>query len=404
MDCTEVWKFEDDLMPLFADQREFRPSNSQHHYSFPTGGQFESSFGLSAASYEACYTPLVCGSFGVSGLDGLSSSRTSLGSNGSNSPVDDSIFYSMSTMNHMVENEIDDKSHLCITSCHESTQDRNMLNYDYSQGNYAYGSLEFHDDFSGLPEMMFDDLTEVLLHEMAFPLPMTSSPDNFVEPSKTFKIAPYRPTTPKNMSRTVLGSPLEEYSDSEETITYFMSPRETHSQTPSSSISSGSRSSSSTTLLGQTLESSVALHRIQSIGSSRISKRLKRSPQVASKIDRVAAGAFRCDYPGCKSEHGFKRHEHLKRHQRTHGAQKLLQCRFCPKNFQLDRSDNYRSHVRLHSVDRKGSRTEYFPEAIHEVNSWKKRGEADKKLGVPGEMYRVYSRRVTAGGLLKSKL
>ena len=182
-----------------------------------------------------------------------------------------------------------------------------------------------------------------------------------------------------------------------------MSPRETLSKSPSSSFSSGSHSTLGRTPSSQTLESSVALHRIQSVGGSRISKQSKRSPQVTSKIDRVAAGAFRCDHPGCKSEHGFKRHEHLKRHQRTHGAQKLLQCRFCTKKFQLDRSDNYRSHVKLHSEDRKGSRTKYFPEAIDEVNSWKKRDEADTKLGVPGEMYRVYSRRGKAG-LFKSKL
>jgi hypothetical protein len=60
--------------------------------------------------------------------------------------------------------------------------------------------------------------------------------------------------------------------------------------------------------------------------------------------------------------------------------------------------------VRLHSQDKKGSRTKYFPDAILEVNSWKKKGEADTKLGVPGERYRVSSRRARAGGLFKSKL
>jgi hypothetical protein len=390
-------------MPLFTDQREFHPSNSQPRYSFSGDGQFDSFFTSSVTSYDQCYTPSRRDSFGISDLDGLSSSRTSLGSNGSNSPVDNSVFYSMTSMNHMVKNKADNKSHLYATPCHKSIQDYNMMNYDYSQVNNMFGPLELQDDFSGLSGMMFDNFPGLLLHDTASPLPMTSSPDNFVVPSQTFISEPYRPTTPMNMPRVTLSSPLDGYGQSEETIKYFMSPRETHSQTPSSSFSSGSHSTLVRTPSSQTLESSVTLHRIQSIGGSRISKHSKSSPQVTSKIDRVFAGAFHCDHPGCKSKHGFKRHEHLKRHQRTHLAQKLLQFRFCIKKFPSDRSDNYRSHVKLHSVDKKGSRTKYVPEAIDEVNSWKRKDETDQKLGVPGEMYRVYSRRVKAG-LFKSKL
>jgi hypothetical protein len=390
-------------MPLFTDPREFRPLNSQSHYSFSSDGQFNSSFSSSITSYDECYTPSRNGSLGISDLDGLSSSRTSLGSNGSNSPVDDSIFYSMTSMNNMVKSEVEDKSHLYVTPCRKRIQDHNMMNYDYFQVNNMYSPIELQDNLSDLPGTMFDNLPGLLFHDTASPLPMTSSPDNFVVPSQTFISEPCRPTTPTNMPRAILGSPLERYSQSEEAIKYFMSPRETHSQTPSSSFSSVSHSTLARTPSSQTLESSVVLHRIQSIGGSRISKQSKRSPQVTSKIDCVAAGAFRCDYPGCKSEHGFKRHEHLKRHQRTHGAQKLLQCRFCTKKFALDRSDNYRSHVKLHAKDRKGSRTKYFPEAINEVNSWEKKHEAHKKLGVPGGMYRVYSRRAKAA-LFQSKL
>ena len=403
MDRAEVWKLEDDVMPPFTEQREFHPSNSQPHYSFSSDGHFDSSFSSSVTCHDECYTPSGRDSFGISDLDGLFSLKISLELNGSNSPVDDSVFYSMTSMNHMVKNEADDKRHLYVTPCHKSIQDHNMMNYDYSQVNDMYGPLELQDDFSGLPGMMFDNLPGLLFHDTASPLPIIPSPDNFVVPSQTFISEPYRPTTPTNVPRAVLGSPLDGYSQTEETVKYFMSPHETHSQTPSSSFSSGSNSTVRGTPPSQTLESSVALHRIQLIGGSRVSKHSKRLPQVTSKIDRVAAGAFRCDHPGCKSEHGFKRHEHLKRHQRTHGAQKPLQCRFCTKKFQLDRSDNYRSHVKLHAQDRKGSRTKYFPEAIDEVNSWEKKKEAGKKLVVPGETYRVYSRRVKAG-MSKSKL
>jgi hypothetical protein len=400
MDCTEVWNLEDDVMPPFIDQREFHPSNSQPHYSFSSDGHFDSSFSSSITPYGECYTPSKRDSFGISDLDGLSSSRTSLGSNGSNSPVDDSAFYSMTSMNHMAKNEADDKRHLYVTPCHKSIQDDNMMNYDYSQVNDMYGPLELQDDFSGFQAMMFDNLPGLLIHDTASPLLMTSSADNFVVPSQTFISEPYRPSTPINMPSAILGSPLDGRSESGETIKYFMSPRETHSQTPSSTFSSGPRSTVGRMLSSLTLESSIALHRIQSIGGSRVSRRLKRSPQVTSKIDCVPPGAFRCDHPGCKSENGFQRREHLKRHQRTHAAQKPLLCRYCLKTFQEDRFDNYQSHVRLHAKGR--PRTKYFPEAVDEVNSWEKKKKADKKLGVPGEMYRVHSRRVKAG--MKSKL
>jgi len=398
MDHAEVWKLQDDVIPPFA---EFQPSNSQSRYLSSSDEQFDSSFSSCVTSYE-CYAPSKRDSFGISDLDCLSSSRTSLGSNGSNSPIDDSIFYSMTPMDHMLKNEADDKSHLYVSSCVKNVQDLNMMNYDSSEVNDLYDHFEFQHDFSGLPEMMFGNLPGLLFHDNASPLPMTSSPDNFVVPSQTFKSEPYRPKTPTNVPRAILGSPLDGYNHSEEKIKYFMSPRETQSQTPSSSYSSGSHSTLRRTPSSGTLESSAALHRIQLIGGSRIRKQSKRSPQETSKIYRVAPGAFRCDHPGCKSEHGFKRHEHLKRHQRTHEALKPLHCRFCSKKFQLDRSDNYRAHVKLHTEDRKGSRTEYCPEAIDEYNSLKKK-DKDNKLGVPGEMHRVYSRR-TKAGMFKSNL
>ncbi len=180
-----------------------------------------------------------------------------------------------------------------------------------------------------------------------------------------------------------------------------MSPRDTNSHTPNSVLSSVSDLTSETTPSRQTLgyqaqlhqfESSAALQRVQSIGGTRSRKQQRKIQHVTAKIERIAPGLFFCDFPGCKSEHGFKRNEHLKRHKKTHGAQKVLQCKYCAKKFQLDRFDNYRSHVYLHSQNKKGSRTKYFPEAQLEVDSWKKDRQAEK-LGVDGEIYRVYTRK-----------
>jgi hypothetical protein len=116
------------------------------------------------------------------------------------------------------------------------------------------------------------------------------------------------------------------------------------------------------------MESSSILHRVQ--GSNRVRKERKLD---SFNVNVVPGGQFRCDHPGCKSDHAFKRQEHLKRHKKTHMAQKDLNCQFCHKKFQQDRSDNYRSHVKLHSdPDKKGSRTKYFPGAAELVDKWAK--------------------------------
>ncbi len=387
----------------FIDPREFHLSNSEPHYSFSSDGQFENSFGSSVTAYDECCTLLKSDSFGVSDLNGLSSLRTSLASNGSNSSIDDAALYSMNSMNHMVKNEAGHKSHLYVTSYHPSIQDQNMMNYGYSQVNDICGPLEHQDDFCGLPGVIPDNSPGFSFHDTTSPLQMTSSPDNFVVPSQTFISESYRPTTPTNMTRTIVDSPLDECGESEETVSYFMSPRETWLQAANPSPSSGSHSTSGRTSSSQTLESSVTLHLIQSIGGFRISKCSKRLPRVIPKIDHVPPGIFRCNYPGCKSDHRFKRHEHLKRHQKIHEAQRPLHCPFCNKCFASDRRDNYRTHVVLHTQNKTRSRTKFFPEAIDVVNSWKKKNEADQTLGRPGERHPVSSRRGRAGGLFKSR-
>jgi hypothetical protein len=91
------------------------------------------------------------------------------------------------------------------------------------------------------------------------------------------------------------------------------------------------------------------------------------------KVDHVAVGVHKCTIPGCKSERGFKRLEHLKRHQKTHHDEKGLKCRYCQKIlFQVDRLDNYRQHVYRHATpDRKGKRTKFHAKAMAEVETWK---------------------------------
>lgn len=389
-------------MPQFVDPREFPAFDSQPSYTISIDGQFDSSFSSSATPYDNCYTPSRRGSSGISDLDRLSSSMTSLGSDGQNSQVDGAMFYTLTSMNNMVMSKEDEMSYLFQTPCHKSIQDQSIINYDFSQANSMYGSLDLQEAFDGLPEMMLDNLPGLLFHDTTSPLLMTPSPVNFVMPSQTSVSEPYRPTTPTNMSRAKLGSPLEEYSHYNEKIKYFMSPRESHSQTPSSGFSSSSQSTPGRTPSSQALEKSTALHRIQSMGSSRISKLPKRSSQVTSRIERVAAGLFRCDIVGCKSKYGFKRLEHLKRHQRTHGTSKPLHCPFCLRKFQLDRQDNYKAHVRLHATDKRGSRTAYYPDAQALVDTFDKKRSVETKPNVPGEMYRVYNRRVRSE-LVKSE-
>ncbi|CAK7272728.1 hypothetical protein SEPCBS119000_005276 [Sporothrix epigloea] len=81
------------------------------------------------------------------------------------------------------------------------------------------------------------------------------------------------------------------------------------------------------------------------------------------QVSRVASGAYKCLVPGCPSR-PFKRSEHLKRHVTTHHENKdSFPCEFCGRHF--NRKDNWRSHLKLHTVTRgKNARTDYFPAAV----------------------------------------
>ncbi|KAI3338347.1 hypothetical protein F4824DRAFT_509217 [Ustulina deusta] len=118
-------------------------------------------------------------------------------------------------------------------------------------------------------------------------------------------------------------------------------------------------------------EKTAALHQVQ--GRSRRINRRSKMPVVmvrrgtVSKSRTIPAvlcttGTHKCPHPDCAQKPPFKRQEHLKRHTKTvHGDQDLVIviCQFCMGRF--NRDDNYRTHLRLHTIP--GGRTKYFPEA-----------------------------------------
>ncbi|TPX08871.1 uncharacterized protein E0L32_009689 [Thyridium curvatum] len=89
-------------------------------------------------------------------------------------------------------------------------------------------------------------------------------------------------------------------------------------------------------------------------------------------VQRIAAGAFKCDVPGCSSK-PFKRMEHLKRHiDTTHKNKKNFPCKYCSHKF--NRQDNWRQHLKLHTEKRgRNSRTTYHPDALQDLEDEQKR-------------------------------
>lgn len=241
-----------------------------------------------------------------------------------------------------------------------------MMGYDYHPYvNDDYSPIS--SDFMGTPGLTYD-LDSSPMGEIHTPSPMGRQ-RQFVVPSQTFLDA-FEPSTP-------LHSPMGHVSPTSSSypsngLLYFISPVQTKQEQPSPSQMSQFHSARASMCSTPTR----AMERTQILHRATNSSKVRKSGSKASGIvSFVPEGKYKCTFAGCKSEHAFKRQEHLKRHMKTHVAQKDLVCSYCTKKFQQDRSDNYRSHVKLHSKkDSKGSRTKYFPEAEAEVESWKKNG------------------------------
>ncbi|KAL5615312.1 hypothetical protein BROUX41_005360 [Berkeleyomyces rouxiae] len=106
------------------------------------------------------------------------------------------------------------------------------------------------------------------------------------------------------------------------------------------------------------------------------------------EVSQVKRGRHVCQEPSCGKN--FKRAEHLKRHHATaHQANpRFKTCPFCPneRRFLESRFDNYRQHIRLHTVEQKSpqSRIGYHPQALallSEIESGmkKRRGSGKNK-------------------------
>ncbi|KAI9732491.1 MAG: hypothetical protein M1818_007529 [Claussenomyces sp. TS43310] len=251
-------------------------------------------------------------------------------------------------------------SSMLYTTPSKSTTGSNVLGYEFAFDMYT--SPESQGYMSDMPP----------LHHGYSSSPVTGTPSPvYVVPGQTF-IEGLEPSTPTPGSKMSLdSSPTSSIygSHGQSTLKYFLTPPQQR-PSPCSSVQSTYSTSSPRRAIPSIAvqESSAMLHRVQ--GSSRVRKAENKARAI--NVNIVPGGQFRCDFPGCKSEHAFKRQEHLKRHKKTHTAEKDLQCQFCPKKFQADRSDNYRSHVKLHARCKKGTRTKFFPEAVAEVKSWGK--------------------------------
>jgi hypothetical protein len=347
----------------YSDHGESYAISSQSDCDLSIGEAFSSSFSPSSpcpAPWQYL-TPLrkaSSGSPSTTEMGELAFPQTTLALT---SPTDE--YYPMSSMTRIMLASIQGQNFSYSTPC-KTERDHEMLNFDYSSGNVLFSPVVGHDFLGDMPALSFDGSTS--------PIEMNSSTGNFVDPSQTY-FEPYPPMTPTsiNVSRASLGSPLTPYSQPTGNLRYFVGP---YSCTPSHLAPSSSSSTSSAALVRKTspdkvLERSAALHRVQS-SSARVHKQQIKLPQF--EVDHVAVGAHKCTVPGCKSERGFKRLEHLKRHQKTHYEKKEIKCKYCKNDLsQSDRPDNYRAHVRLHAIPyRKGKRTKFYPEAKAEVAGW----------------------------------
>ncbi|RYC60974.1 hypothetical protein CHU98_g5226 [Xylaria longipes] len=105
-------------------------------------------------------------------------------------------------------------------------------------------------------------------------------------------------------------------------------------------------------------QKSTALQKVQ---QHRVKKR--KGPQTVfaygGNWSTIEQGRFACHWPSCSGKRGFKRQEHLKRHENTvHLLQKGCKCPFCSASA-FNRDDNFRTHIMLHCKMGGTGRTRY---------------------------------------------
>lgn len=190
------------------------------------------------------------------------------------------------------------------------------------------------------------------------------SHDDYINPSQTF-INTYDSQSPSGFMK-LDSSPMSDYTrsghspaDSVSFGTYYgpcLEDAKSCSSTPS-------RSFPMRQPIFEPLETSVALHKVQSDSQERrLHKKLRRESNIFGNNVRFQAKAKKpCTFKGCNQK--FQRQEHLKRHEKTHTNSESFPCQFCSKSF--GRSDNLKSHIKLHAdPTKKSSRTKHFDEAV----------------------------------------
>ncbi|KAG9244360.1 hypothetical protein BJ878DRAFT_73646 [Calycina marina] len=126
-------------------------------------------------------------------------------------------------------------------------------------------------------------------------------------------------------------------------------------------------------LLDQSLEASLALQRVQATTPSTSGRRRTVRKEPVMNIGIQGKAEKKCTWQGCARR--FQRQEHLKRHYKTvHTNPEKHPCQFCEddpdsKGKLFGRTDNLKSHIKLHATYRKSSRTKYHPGALAYYNT-----------------------------------
>lgn len=176
-----------------------------------------------------------------------------------------------------------------------------LMSYDpYPFTNDVYSPYDAQGYSGAMPELQYD-LGSSPMEAMHTPTRMPSR--QFIDPAATFLT--FEPSTPTHSSHIPIQSPTH--------FSYFISPMqqklEHQSPSPFDTIHSYSSDMSERSFSNHSaLNSSAVLHQVTNSGRVR-----KSAGKSNNAIGFVPEGKYKCHHPGCKSEHAFKRQEHLKR-------------------------------------------------------------------------------------------